>query len=159
MYRSKNQLGAVKRMDNVTHIDSQFLTSITEQSGLYYIKAIDMNTKTKRCFKATTIFSSLGTISTTKFALELSRTFDREIRLLSTPSSRFLLYTPPTTKTVRIIPLANANISLRLNDATPVVGGCIFPVSNWLIEAVIPAYVQKLQFAMRALRFCSARCL
>jgi hypothetical protein len=133
IFNSKFEFENLVKKNQISYYKDMLIKQIIKKDGYYEINCINCINNKKITYKASNIFCSLGTISTTKIVMKMIN-LNKELPLLSTPMSRFALignaknYGPQTSLT--------NGLTFKLNNSDHITGN-IFPVSTNLVESVL----------------------
>ena len=131
IFNSAYEIDSLVSKSKINYLSGLFIKSIYREDNCYYLNCLDINSGDPLIIKTRIIFSCLGTISTTKIVLGMTKN-DKSLPLLSTPGGAFFLfsYKKIFAKTYSI--LSFRSFSGKDNDTN--FNGNIYPVSKNLIE-------------------------
>ena len=91
VFNSANELDDLMKSKKVEYMPDLFVKSVDHQQGQYTIKCTQISSKKCIDIKASTVYSCLGAISTSKVVLEMSKK-DAQVPLLTTPGGAFFMF-------------------------------------------------------------------
>ena len=133
IFNSKYEIESLIKKNKIHYFKNMLIKNIYKFNNFYEVHCEDIKDGTKYIFKTLNIFSSLGTISTTKIVLEMENK-NNELRLLSTPMSRFILFGRSRSEKQQTSIMQGVTYKLFNNDYLT---GNIFPITSNLVESVI----------------------
>ena len=146
IFNSKYEIDSLIKKNKIDYFKNMLINNIYKCNNFYEVHCEDLKDGTKYIFKTSNIFSSLGTISTTKIVLEMENK-NKELRLLSTPMSRFILF--GRRKSEKQLTSITQGITYKLFNNDFMTGN-IFPVTPNLVESFIgSSKYRKLKYLIK----------
>ena len=91
VFNSKNEIDDFINLNKIEYMPGLFIESITSEDSFFFIKCLCLSSKKLILIKTSAIYCCLGTISTSKIVLGMSKK-ENTVPLLTTPGGSFFIY-------------------------------------------------------------------
>ena len=132
VYNGALEIEHLNRLGKIKYIPDIFIESVDKRGEFYYLACEDLVTREKLTIRTKTIFSCLGTISTTNIVLKMTGT-TLKIPFLTTPGGAFFIFSPRKNRLGKPGILASRGFTGNADGKS--FTGNIFPVSRNLLES------------------------
>lgn len=151
IFNSLKQIERLEKKGKIEYQANKLITKIKKDNNNYQIICKDLITGDDISYLTSTVFCSLGVISTTKLVLEMLR-LDKELKILSTPMANFILYSKNKVNPEKpAITQAKTFTVKNKNNIT----GNIFPLTVNIIQSMMGETLSRIFLKIIPLRFIS----
>jgi hypothetical protein len=143
IYSAKHAFSDMRNSENLTIIPNLIVETVTKDSGIYRINVKDINSENTKIFYANTIFCCLGTLSSTKIAMQLVNNININSKLLSTPGCSFIAQKIHGKKINASTGINLSRLKIKMVVENVSLSGNLFQISKELIASYFGASTTK----------------